>query len=130
MNHSFIIQELKRNRNVFNDLLSGTSREKYLWKESPEKWCLLEMVCHLCDEEREDFRARVKHVLTTPDLPLPPIDPQGWVQERNYISKDFELMLSLFLEERSHSVSWGKWLKKLSSLKLEKFNSNHLILSS
>lgn len=111
MNHSRIIQELHRNRNVFLDLLSGSAKEEYLWKPEPEKWCMLEIVCHLYDEEREDFHARLKQVLTTPDLAFPPIDPQGWVKERNYIGQDYESMLNLFSEERILSFSWLESLK-------------------
>ncbi len=112
MNYSTIINELGRNNQVFIGLLSGMTREEYLWKPAPEKWCLLEIACHLVDEEREDFRARVKHVLENPDLPLLLIDPQGWVKERNYIGQDFETVIAKFSEERNQSVSW---LKSLSS---------------
>ena len=79
MNHTKIIQELSRNRNVFESLLSGIEEEEYLWRPMHEKWCLLEIVCHLYDEEREDFRRRTRLVLENPTEPLPPIDPVGWV---------------------------------------------------
>jgi len=114
MNYSSIFQELQRNRQAFLDLLSGMTKEEYLWKPEPAKWCLLEIICHLYDEEREDFRARLKQVLETPELPFPPIDPQKWVLERNYIEQDFETMLNKFSEERKQSVSW---LKSLTSPK-------------
>lgn len=40
---------------------------------APEKWCLLEIVFHLYDEEREEFRARVNYqtnYLTAEVMPL------------------------------------------------------------
>jgi hypothetical protein len=111
MNYSFIIRELQRNRQVFLDLLSGVSKEEHLWKHEPEKWCLLEISCHLYDEEREDFRARLKQVLTTPELPFSPIDPVAWVQDRKYMEQDFETVLQKFSEERNQSVAWLKSLK-------------------
>jgi hypothetical protein len=112
MNYSAIIRELQRNRQVFQDLLSGLLNEEYLWKPEPSKWCLLEIICHLYDEEREDFRARLKHVFVTPEFPFPPIDPQTWVMDRKYMKQDFESMLQKFSEERNESVSW---LKSLAS---------------
>ncbi len=72
-----IIEELDKNRFVFENLLKNKNEEEYLWKPSPDKWCLLEIICHLYDEEREDFRARTKHTLETPNEPLPKIDPQS-----------------------------------------------------
>ncbi|TND05366.1 MAG: hypothetical protein FD123_3659 [Bacteroidetes bacterium] len=106
MNSEKIISELAANRQVFSGLLSGIGKEMHEWRSNPESWNLQEIVCHLYDEEREDFRARTKHVLETPGLPLSPIDPVGWVQSRNYMQQDYGQMLEKFLEERSASVSW------------------------
>ena len=108
---SFIIQELARNRGVFRHLLTDKTREEYHWRPAPEKWDLLEIVCHLHDEEREDFRARVQCTLTKPDQSPPPINPVGWVLERNYAGQDYEGMLSKFLKEREESVAWLRSLR-------------------
>jgi hypothetical protein len=112
MNDTEIIKGLTRNRDVFNELLRDLTQEQYLWKLSPEKWCILEIICHLYDEEREDFRTRTKHVLETPTAPFPPIDPQGWVETRSYIRQNYEDKLNDFLTEREHSI---KWLQTLSN---------------
>lgn len=111
MNDTPITQELLRNRDVFKELLTGLTEREYVWKQNPDKWCLLEIVCHLYDEEREDFRARTKHVLETPTEPLPPIDPPGWVQERGYIKQNYADKLNRFLKEREESVEWLESLR-------------------
>lgn len=105
-NYSHIVQELSRNSDVFKSLLNGISEEEYLWKSAPEKWCLLEIICHLHDEEREDFRARTKRVLENPKKKLEPFDPLKWVEQRNYLQKNYDDMLNKFLEERKRSVAW------------------------
>jgi hypothetical protein len=104
--HHAIAKELGRNKGVFEHLLKNTSPAAYQWRPSPDKWNLLEIVGHLHDEEREDFRARLRHVLETPDLPMLPIQPLVWVVERNYAGQDFEGMLAKFLEERELSIAW------------------------
>lgn len=106
MNVSAIKDNLAQNGMVFHSLLSGLKENEFTWKSSPEKWCLLEIVCHLYDEERYDFRYRTKHILETPGLPMPPIDPPGWVVEHDYMKQDFQVMLTRFLEERNTSVAW------------------------
>ena len=68
MNPKAIILQLAVNRDVFKPLLSGKTDGEYLWRPEPGKWTLLEIVCHLLDEEREDFRARVKHTLEHPKV--------------------------------------------------------------
>ena len=106
MSTNYIISELKRNKKLFKELLRGLPEDLYAWKPAPDRWCLLEIICHLFDEEREDFRTRVLHILSTPDLPLPAIDPVGWVTSRKYMEQDFDAMLKQFLEEREQSVNW------------------------
>lgn len=108
----FIIDQLAQNRAVFLALLSGVSAKAYSWKPSPDKWSILEALCHLRDEEVEDFRTRVRCTLEQPDLPPPPIDPGAWVQERRYQEQDFDQMLTSWLKEREVSV---KWLRSLEN---------------
>lgn len=106
MNHQFIIQQLSVNQDTFSSLLKDVSQEAYLWRPSPDKWCLLEIVCHLHDEEVEDFRARVRHCLENRPGMAPAIDPVAWVSERNYIGQEYNEVVSKFLEARSDSIDW------------------------
>ena len=106
MDHEYLFHQLSRHLSVFRDLLEGSADAEVRWKPAPDRWCLLEVVCHLYDEEREDFRGRVRHVLATPESPLPPIDPPGWVTARRYMEQDFTSMLQKFLAERDASVDW------------------------
>jgi hypothetical protein len=105
-----IILQLQVNKPVFKTLL--TDKEAMIkWKPTPDAWSLLEIVCHLYDEEREDFRARVFNTLLTPETQPPSIDPPGWVTQRKYAQQDYAEKLNAFLEERTVSI------KKLKALK-------------
>lgn len=106
MDRTHLIDQLERHSAVFRALFSGLTPEEIHWRPAPEKWCALEIVCHLHDEEREDFRARLSHVLETPDAPMPKIDPQAWMTEGKYLGQDFEAVVERFLQERSKSVMW------------------------
>jgi len=112
MRQDRIIQGLEDNIAVFNGLFSGMTEREYLWRNTKGKWNLLEILCHLFDEEREDFRTRVALVLSNPDTPLPKIDPEGWVKARSYEKQDFELKLDEFIQERKNSVEWLHSLKE------------------
>jgi len=111
MNLNLIRSELSRNATTFKDLLAGLPEATYRWRPEPNNWCLLEIVCHLYDEEREDFRARAQHILEAPDEPLTKIDPETWVKSRKYIAQDYEETLNKFQEERSASIAWLKSLR-------------------
>ncbi len=116
MDQKKIIQYLENNIAVFNSILSGPDTAIQTWRYKPEKWNLLEIVCHLHDEERDDFRARLKHVLDNPEKALPAIDPGTWVIEREYANQDFIDKLDAFLDEREVSI---KWLRSVPSAKWE-----------
>ncbi|MEM8908970.1 MAG: DinB family protein [Bacteroidota bacterium] len=106
-----IIDQLEQNRLVFQQLLQAPAPELIRWKPQSNKWCLLEIVAHLHDEEVEDFRTRTRYTLEQPQISPPPIDPEGWVQARNYIGQDYSSKLATFLEERQQSVRWLRQLE-------------------
>ena len=112
-----VISEFTNNGRVFKHLLNSTNSAEVLYRPAPGKWNLLEIACHLLDEERFDFRARMKHVMDNPDEEMEPIDPQGWVISHNYSDKDFAAVLKDFLGERENSV---QWLVSLTNEDLEK----------
>jgi hypothetical protein len=112
MDLEYFIQRFSENRGVFESLLRGVSREQAAWKPAPEKWSMVEVVNHLYDEEREDFRQRLELTLRDPLAAWPGIDPQGWVTERKYSEKELGASLDGFLGEREKSLSWLRGLTK------------------
>ncbi|HEX3272664.1 MAG TPA: DinB family protein [Ktedonobacterales bacterium] len=87
-------------------LAEGATPEQARWKPTPEEWSLLEVICHLHDEEREDFRQRLDLILHHPDADWPPINPPGWVTERAYNQRDLQAMITAFMQERERSLTW------------------------
>lgn len=106
MNHSAIIEQLKSNKEVFKAQLFNRAREEYTFKPTPDKWCMLEVLCHLIDEEKEDFRTRVQYLLQEPGKALPTFDPTKWPAARNYLGQDYETKVTELITERSKSVEW------------------------
>ncbi len=106
MDRLLLIDQLARHGQVYSALFTGLTRQEIRWKPAPEKWCALEIICHLYDEEREDFGARLRSTLEKPDEAWPKIDPAAWVAERRYMDQDFHTALGKFLEERRHSLEW------------------------
>ena len=133
MDHSKVIKRLQANLDVFSQVLSNKTKEEYLWKPEPAKWCLLEIVCHLYDEEREDFRTRVKYTQETPEKPLPMFDPSIWVIERKYMGQNYYDMVQKFLKEREASIEWlislqdPSWENAYIHPKLGPLSSEHFL---
>ena len=112
MNHQKIKEHLRVNSNVFKYLFQSVSDGQARWKPGEGRWSILEVINHLYDEEREDFRKRLELVLNNPEEPWPPIDPEGWVVKRKYNERDLNQSLDNFFEERENSL---RWLKHLNS---------------
>lgn len=98
--------QLRQNCELIRKLVADISPEQARRKPSPDDWSVLEVINHLYDEEREDFRQRFDYLLHRPGEPWPPIDPQGWVTERHYNERDLSTSLQNFLDERQKSLTW------------------------
>lgn len=98
--------ELAHNAETIRALVAGISQEEARVRPTPESWSVLEVVCHLGDEEVEDFRQRLDYILHRPGETWPPIDPDGWVAARGYNDRDLGEMLDGFLAERQKSLAW------------------------
>ena len=105
-NLDYFITRLANNAGTIRSLGHGVTAEQARWKLNPPDWSILEVINHLYDEEREDFRQRVDYLLHRPDESWPPIDPQGWVVARHYNQRDFTTSLDNFLQERQQSLNW------------------------
>ncbi len=112
MNFQNCCKMLTDNAQRIRLLVENTTEVQARWKPNPESWSVLEVVNHLLDEERLDFKIRLDITLFHPDQPWPGIDPQGWVEERRYNEQDLQPSLANFLAARGQSLAW---LRSLSA---------------
>ena len=98
--------QMTSNARRIRALVEGVSDEQACWKPDSASWSILEVINHLYDEEREDFRVRLDFTLHRPGQPWPGIDPEGWVTERAYNQRGLEESLKNFLAAREESLGW------------------------
>jgi hypothetical protein len=106
MNVDYLVGLLTNQADLIRGLVEGAAKEEARWRPAPDAWSLLEVINHLHDEEREDFRARLDLLLHQPEAPWPPTDPMGWVTQRRYNARDLATSLQNFLAERQASLVW------------------------
>ncbi len=108
MDFELCIRRLERDAAVITGLVNGIPDEQARWKPSADAWSMLEVINHLHDEEREDFRTRLDLILHQPGAAWPPTDPEGWVAERRYNARDPQESLEDFLQERTRPFAGCK----------------------
>lgn len=111
MNADALIARMDTFGSALPAIVGTLSRDDARWKPPDGQWSVLEIVCHLSDEERDDFRSRVRLTLADPQAPWPPIDPEGWARERRYNERDPHESVQRFVNERAASISWLRALK-------------------
>ena len=111
MSIPYLVDQMAHRAEAIRALTLGVSEEQARWKPDAESWSILEVINHLYDEEREDFRMRVDYTLHRPGEPWPPIDPAGWVTQRQYNSRDLAQSVAGFMQERDRSLVWLRGLQ-------------------
>jgi len=105
-----LCQELVNSTQMIVALLADINQDESQIKPNPDSWSILEVACHLYDEEREDFREHLDFILHRQNEEWHRIDPEGWVIERKYNLQSFVDMQEKFLAERKQSLEWLRGL--------------------
>ena len=59
MQFEILYQELVHSAEIIRALIAGITQAEARSNPNPESWSILEVMCHLYDIEREDFRPRL-----------------------------------------------------------------------
>ena len=111
MEFQTLYTELVNSTEMIRALLVGVGPEAAQIKPSRGSWSILEVVCHLYDEEREDFREHLDFILHRQHEEWHSIAPTAWVKLRKYNQQNFKTMQKNFFNEREKSLAWLKGLK-------------------
>ena len=96
-------RDLTRLPKVLGALLSDLDDALWRRRQALKEWSALEIVCHLRDEESEDFGARVRVVIAS-GAAFAPIDPERWAVDRRYHEADPHAALVLLNERRAANL--------------------------
>jgi len=111
MESKILYQELANSTETIRALLAGIREEEAQYKPNRGTWSILEVLCHLYDEEREDFREHLDFILHRQHEEWHSIAPTAWVKIRKYSQQNFKSMQRKFFAEREKSLAWLKSLR-------------------
>jgi hypothetical protein len=87
-------------------LVREASEREVRWKAGEDRWTLLEIVNHLADEDRVDFRQRLALVWEDPELDWPPFNAFAGVEDGEYAKVDWGESVERYEAERRASLDW------------------------
>jgi hypothetical protein len=97
---------LDANGRAIDALVSGVSAELARTPPAPGKWSINEVLGHLAEEERDDFRKRIDYTLNRPGEAWPPLDTERTVREARFNERTLDELRFDFLNERRQSLAW------------------------
>jgi hypothetical protein len=106
MKTSNLLDALRTTPAVARAIASSMDEETLRWRPAPDAWCCAEIIGHLLDEERLDFRPRLQRLLANPELEWDPIDPPRTVIEHAHAAADVVALIDAFEAERRDSMLW------------------------
>ena len=106
MDYDFLLSQFRATPERLRALAVGLSPQQARYRPASDSWSVLEVLNHLVDEEIHDFRSHLDFILHPEGKEWEPIDPQGWVTERNYNQRDLQQTLDNFQRERAASIAW------------------------
>ena len=96
-------RELARLPTVLGALLAGLDEVSARTRPVPGEWSPVEILCHLRDEETEDFGARLR-VIVNGAGEFAPIEPERWAEERRYRQASLPDVLEALRARRQGSL--------------------------
>jgi len=88
---------------ILEALLAGMDETGARTRPAETEWSAVEILCHLRDEEAEDFGARLR-VIVDGGGTFAPIAPERWAEERRYREASLPDVLEAFRERRQASL--------------------------
>ncbi|HET6350057.1 MAG TPA: DinB family protein [Candidatus Krumholzibacteria bacterium] len=98
--------QLDASARAIDALAAGVGPDVARVAPAPGKWSVHEILGHLIDEERNDFRLRIDYMLNHPGESWPPLDPPRAVRDGKFNDRTLESLRADFMRERAASLGW------------------------
>jgi DinB superfamily len=100
------IGTLEATPEILRGLLASVTEEQTLWKPTPERWSIAEVLEHLSHVEGHGFRMRAERIVNEESPLLEVYDQEALSAAGQYSGRDVEDSFDHFEEQREDNVAW------------------------
>jgi hypothetical protein len=104
------ITRLERTADDFAAVLEGAPEAVLAKRPDDTNWAPKEVICHIRDIE-ESFMTRFQAMMAMDEPKLPPVEPDRWAAERQYLRNDVHEALAAFRKRRDETLTFLRGLK-------------------
>lgn len=103
------------------EALKKFPKEMWIFKPSPDNWCIHEIITHLADSEANAY-VKCRKLIAEPNKPIADYNQEIWASGLNYMNHDTKNALELFrlLRCTTHdlikSLSESIWIKSVGHI--------------
>jgi hypothetical protein len=90
-----LLERFRRGAELLAVVTTGAAGPELDFKPAPDKWCILQIVCHLADTEAV-YVMRLRQVLAEDNPTLYPFDGDAWGQRLDYGRRKISQALETF----------------------------------
>lgn len=101
-----VVRQMSANAEAIQVLLQTEPESQAQWKPDPETWSLKEVMAHIYNEERIDFRKHLKEMLNVPSQPW-----EAFREDEIVPVESARQALEGFMTEREASITWLRTLE-------------------
>lgn len=106
MTHDELRDRLEAGGRVIAGLIVSVGEAEASWRPAEDRWTLLEIVNHLADEERVDFRQRLGLIHADPANDWPAFNALAGIDDGEYSTREFGESVARWEGERASSLEW------------------------
>jgi hypothetical protein len=99
-----LLWNLRSLPNELEDLVNDLDEATLRWRPIPDKWSMIELLCHLRDMEHMAYQDRYRRMLAEDNPLLPNVDQDRVATQGNYLQQNTRAVLGEFKQLRAETV--------------------------
>jgi hypothetical protein len=105
ISHQKLVQTVSQTIPILQELLVSLDLKGWYFRPAQGEWSITEIICHLCDVDKEIHIPRIQALINETDPFIPGVASDDWAVERNYQAQNGREAMNEFIISRAELLS-------------------------